>query len=266
MCSYFHHYAIAGDQRVDHRTDGEIQRIVPRHDDADHAKRLRPQLGERRQELQRRRDALRRHPVLQVFCGVPDLAENTSIVSAMVVSTAERWPKSAEIACRKRSSLSATTARSRASRSSRSAQVRRRLGPRPRDHGLEGCPSSAASGALVKDWSNVLFHGITLKRRSPILVAASWRFVDYRKCVANRPESVPVTCHKVEKNVPTALSKGSTGWYIPPAPNGLYPGVAFQGSLRDGRSKPRAPRRPTIHRPRHFDEGKQRLTRGGAAR
>ncbi|MGY3464139.1 hypothetical protein ACVW0I_001010 [Bradyrhizobium sp. LM6.11] len=50
------------------------------------------------------------------------ISENTIIVSAMVVSTAERWPKSAEIACRKRSSLSATTARSRASRSSRSAR------------------------------------------------------------------------------------------------------------------------------------------------
>jgi len=48
---------------------------------------------------------------------------NTSSVSAMVVSTAERWPRSAEIARLKRSSLSATAARRRANRSSRSAKV-----------------------------------------------------------------------------------------------------------------------------------------------
>jgi hypothetical protein len=82
------------------------------------------------------------------------------------------------------------------------------------------------------------------------------------KCATNRPESAPVRRHKVEKNVPTALSKDGPGWYIPPAPDGLGPGVAFQGSLRDGRSKPRAPRWPSIQRPRPFDEGAQRFNAG----
>jgi hypothetical protein len=40
------------------------------------------------------------------------------------------------------------------------------------------------------------------------------------------------------------------------------PGVAFQGSLRDERSKPREQRRPFIHRPRHFHEGKATVNAG----
>jgi len=44
-------------------------------------------------------------------------------VSAMVVSTAERWPKSAEIACSNRASLPATAARSRFKRSSRTSSA-----------------------------------------------------------------------------------------------------------------------------------------------
>ena len=82
------------------------------------------------------------------------------------------------------------------------------------------------------------------------------------KSTPNASQIGPSPCHKVEKNVSAALSKGTPGWYIPPAPDGLCPGVAFQGSLRDGRSKPREQRRPSIHRPRHFDEGAQRFNAG----
>jgi hypothetical protein len=53
----------------------ELQRIVPGRDDADNADRLRDQAVFGRPELQRGRNTLRRHPLLQVLCGVLDLGE-----------------------------------------------------------------------------------------------------------------------------------------------------------------------------------------------
>jgi hypothetical protein len=70
------HHAVAGGDRADCRRKRELQRIIPGCDDADHAERLRNQPVARRHELQRSRHALRRHPALQVFCGMADLAEH----------------------------------------------------------------------------------------------------------------------------------------------------------------------------------------------
>ncbi|MGY3078865.1 hypothetical protein ACVWZZ_005273 [Bradyrhizobium sp. LM6.10] len=132
------------------------------------------------------------------------ISENTIIVSAMVVSTAERWPKSAEIACRKRSSLSATTARSRASRSSRSARSGRRLGPRPRDHGMEGvlqrsnwdARRGAFQGTVQGAIQAVVVHGvlpILTTFRLVLLPQAGplWNFWQgHAKWAGNRPSSL----------------------------------------------------------------------------
>ncbi len=67
------HHAIAGGDRPDRGRERELQRIVPGRDDADYAERLRDQAVLGRHELQRGVDAPRRHPFLQVLCGVLDL-------------------------------------------------------------------------------------------------------------------------------------------------------------------------------------------------
>ena len=70
--AHLQHRAIAGGQCVDQRTDGQIQRVVPRHDDADHAARLRPQLGARGQEQQVGEAPPRLHPAPAVAERVTD--------------------------------------------------------------------------------------------------------------------------------------------------------------------------------------------------
>ena len=70
------HHPVAGGERADRRRQRQLQRIIPRRDDADHAERLRDQAIFGRHELQRGRDPLRRHPFLQMLCGVLDLAEH----------------------------------------------------------------------------------------------------------------------------------------------------------------------------------------------
>ena len=117
-------------------------------------------------------------------------------------------------------------------------QVGRRLGARPRDHGLEGILQRRewrARQGVVQG----MVHGW-----SPLKMAFAPGFIARKlglcgtsgKSAPNGPEIGPTHCHKVEKNVPTALSKGSPGWYIRLAPEGLCPGVAFQGSLWDARA------------------------------
>ncbi len=67
--------AVAGGERADRGRQRELERIIPGRDDADDTERLRHQPVAGRQELQRGRDPLRRHPALQVLCRMPDLGE-----------------------------------------------------------------------------------------------------------------------------------------------------------------------------------------------
>ncbi len=69
------HHPVAGGERPDRRRQRELERIIPGRDDADDAERLRDQVVFRRPELQRGRNAPRRHPCLQVLGGVLDLRE-----------------------------------------------------------------------------------------------------------------------------------------------------------------------------------------------
>ena len=62
VLAHLDHCAVAGGQGVDQRADGQEQRVVPRHDDADHAQRLRPQFGPRRQKQQVGQAPARLHP------------------------------------------------------------------------------------------------------------------------------------------------------------------------------------------------------------
>ena len=70
------HHAVARGKRPDGGRQRELKRIIPGRDDADDAERLRDQPVLGRHELQCGRDASRRHPFLQMFGGVPDLAEH----------------------------------------------------------------------------------------------------------------------------------------------------------------------------------------------
>jgi hypothetical protein len=69
------HHPVAGGERADRGRKRELQRVVPGRDDADHPEWLRDQAVFRGPELQRGRDAPRRHPPLQVPGGVLDFGE-----------------------------------------------------------------------------------------------------------------------------------------------------------------------------------------------
>ncbi len=58
--------AVAGGEGAHQRTGGEQHGVIPRHDDADHAERLRDHLGARRQQPLVRAAPLRSHPALAV--------------------------------------------------------------------------------------------------------------------------------------------------------------------------------------------------------
>jgi hypothetical protein len=70
------HDAVARRKGCHCRRQGQLQRIIPRRDDADHAERLRDQAVFGGRKLQRGGDALRRHPSLQMFGGVLDLTQH----------------------------------------------------------------------------------------------------------------------------------------------------------------------------------------------
>jgi hypothetical protein len=67
-----HHHAVAGGERRDQRHDREVERIVPRADDADDADRLVQDGGASRPELAADRHPLRPHPAPQMVARVAD--------------------------------------------------------------------------------------------------------------------------------------------------------------------------------------------------
>ncbi|MNN06685.1 hypothetical protein D3C81_1194860 [compost metagenome] len=69
------HHPIARRQRADQRTDGQVQRVVPRHDDPDHAQRLVNHFGRSRLESGAHLASRGSHPALEVFAGVMDAVQ-----------------------------------------------------------------------------------------------------------------------------------------------------------------------------------------------
>jgi hypothetical protein len=66
VLAHLDHHAVAGGQRIHQRAHREIERVVPRHHDADHAARLRQQRGARGQEQPVGQRAPRLHPAAAV--------------------------------------------------------------------------------------------------------------------------------------------------------------------------------------------------------
>ena len=73
--AHLQHHAVARGQRIDQRPHGEVQRVIPRHDDAHHAPRLRPQLDARGQEQYAGQTASWRHPAPSVAQRMADRRE-----------------------------------------------------------------------------------------------------------------------------------------------------------------------------------------------
>jgi hypothetical protein len=173
-----------------------------------------------------------------------------------LVSTAERWPKSAEIACRKRSSLSATTVRSRASRSSRSASAGAGSA-RERAATAWKLSASAASGAPARGRSKVLFKAVLPKSAFRLcFVAASWRFVELLASVWQTGRNPrPLAVIKSKKTSPQPFPKAVRVGTYPLHPTGFARGCLPRKP--SGREK-QATRAASalIRRPRHFREGK----------
>ncbi len=71
----FQHHAVAGGERRDQRHDRQLERIVPRADDAHDSDRLVENAGARGHELETHGDALGRHPARQMPDRVPDRRE-----------------------------------------------------------------------------------------------------------------------------------------------------------------------------------------------
>lgn len=195
------------------------------------------------------------------------ISENTSIVSAILVSTAERWPKSAEMAFRNRSSLSATTARNRASRSSRAAQSGADSA-RDRAAMARKLSLSAASGALAKGRSNVLFKAVLPKSAFRLcFVAASWRFVELLASpwqIGGNPRPQPVIKSKKtsRRPFPKAVRVGT----YPSHPTGFAPGLPSREAFGTGEAATRTASALNPPSPAFSQRQSNDLTRGGAAR
>ena len=93
-----HQHAIAGGERAGRRHDRELERVVPRRDDADDTERLRQDFAAPGQQRERRGNAPRSHPARQIAQRVANAVGARSRISASRVSCAERPPKSASIA------------------------------------------------------------------------------------------------------------------------------------------------------------------------
>ncbi|MGY3121524.1 hypothetical protein ACVWXQ_005461 [Bradyrhizobium sp. S3.14.4] len=213
--------------------------------------------------LQRGGHSLRRHPALQVLGRMPDLGEHqhrlgNSGLDGRAVAEIGRdcLPESLLVVgdhgAQPRQPVEPL------------GQVGRRLGPRPRDHGLEGILQRrewrARQGAvqgMVHGWSplKTTFAPGFVARKLALCGTSG-------KSAPNGPEIGPTHCHKVEKNVPAALSKGSPGWYIRLShPRGFAPGLPSKEAFGTREQATRiAP--ALIHRPRHFGEGAQRFNAG----
>lgn len=184
----------------------ELERIIPGRNDADDAERLRHQPVARGQELQRGGDSPQRHPALQVLCGMPDLGEQRHRLGdggldcrAVAEIGRDRLPEALLVvgdeAAQPRQPVQPL------------GKAGRRLVPRPHDHGVESLLQRPQRGARQG-----FIHGVPPSRArfSPYLVAARWPFVELlARARGNAVEIGPSGCHKVEKNVPAALSKGS---------------------------------------------------------
>ena len=194
-------------------------------------------------------------------------SENTIIVSAILVSTAERWPKSAEIACRKRSSLSATTARKRASRSSRAAQSGAGSA-RDRATMAWKLSVSAASGALARGRSKVLFKAVLPKSAFRLcFVAASWRFAELLASVwqiGRNPR--PLAVIKSKKTPAQPFPKPVRVGTYPSHPTGFGPGLPSSEAFGTGEASHANSVGPDPPSPAFQRRQSNGLTRGGAAR
>ncbi len=256
---------VAGGDRADRGRQRELQRIIPGRDDADHAERLRDQPVARGQELQRGRHALRRHPGLQVFCRMPDLGEHQHRLGdiglhrrAVAEIGRDRLPEAllvlADNSAQPRQPVEAL------------GQIRRRLGPRSRGHGVEGvreCQLRGARQGLVQG----LVHGLVVHGKlhgappsngvSPRFVAASWPFVELvARASQTDPNSVRRPVIKSKKTSLRPFPKAARVGTYRPHPTGFARGCLPRKPL--GRtSKPRAQRRPSIHRPRHFSKARK---------
>ncbi|MFK4387508.1 hypothetical protein ACVWYQ_005444 [Bradyrhizobium sp. USDA 3397] len=105
--------------------------------------------------------------------------------------------------------------------------------------------------------------GMTLRRFSLNLVAASWPFVELLarpRETARKSAHSPVT--KSKKTFPQPFPKAARLDTYPPHPDGHCPGVAFQGSLWDGSEKPARPAPAATDRPQDLTEGAQRFNAG----
>ncbi|MGY3435060.1 hypothetical protein ACVWWI_007041 [Bradyrhizobium sp. USDA 3686] len=193
------------------------------------------------------------------------------MVSAILVSTAQRdrnrprSPAGSAPRCRRRQCATAP-----AGRAARRGQAPARPATARPWHGrrLRGPEAGRSAGGDLRGdprrgpWRSPPLSGVSAwfccRKLAPCGTSGKGR--------PNRLQIRPPRCHKVEKNVPTALSKGTPGWYIPPAPNGLCPGLPSKEAFGTDEASHANSAGPSFTVPGAFTKAKQRLTRGGAAR
>ena len=189
------------------------------------------------------------------------ISPSTSSVSAIAVSVGQRWPKSAEIACSKRDSLSEIAAFSRASRSSRSASVGAGRGPGQLEDPMKGVLQGALprafhwlvhGGSLLGDVSGPPRLGFCTHSGKSGLVVRNGTPAP-RFGLSLNPEKI----------APRAFPKRAcVGTYR--SHPGAWPGLPSQEASGRDRSAP-----PGVGRLRSgigFAKARKGLSRGGAAR
>ena len=176
------------------------------------------------------------------------ISPSTSSVSAIAVSVGQRWPKSAEIACSKRASLSEIDRAQPRQPVEPLAERRRRRGPRQLEQAVKG----VIQGALPRAFQGLVHGGSPRDIVGPEagLLHPFWQ---ERFGGPNMRTPVPTfrAVIKSGKDAPRAFPKRACVGTYRSRPKGIAR-VAFSGSLRTGSIG--APRRwPASFRHRSFE-------------
>lgn len=175
----------------------------------------------------------------------------------MVVSTAERWPTSAEIACRKRSSLSATRLRAPARPAARHVRAPLRSATaRPWPGRPPPAPAAGRSSGICP-WRSSLKGAF-----QPYHVAARWPFVELlARAQGTQWKSVHPAVIKSKKTFPQPFPKAARLDTYAPHPTGFAPGCLPRKPL--GRTRKATRTAPaSTDRPRDLIEGAQLFNAG----
>lgn len=150
--------------------------------------------------------------------------------------------------------------------------IRRRLGPRPRDHGLEALGERRQRSARQRSTRQGAIQCVV--QGGPPKIGVSPLFCCRKlavcgtsgKCRANRPESAHLTVIKSKKTSPRPFPKAARVGTYRSHPTGFAPGLPSRDAFGTGEASHASGVGPDPTSPAFSLKARNGLTRGGAAR